>query len=116
MNTNKTEYYEIIAGPNRDALFDACKYAHTDTARIPILFEVPITSTLPSDNRNNTYIPMAISGISITSIEYEDNSGESFNLEGDCYADPDSTGESKPYRFQAYYNSKKRKGRITFKE
>lgn len=116
MNTNKTEYYDIVAGPNKDALFDACKYAHSKAAKIPIDFEVVLGYTLPPNEPGSAYIPMDITDISITCIEYEDNSGESFNLNGNCCADPDFTGGSKPYRFKAYYNSKKRKGRIAFEE
>lgn len=46
MNTNSsnetTSYqYLIFGGPNRDTLFDACKYAHDKDAVIPIFFALP---------------------------------------------------------------------------
>ena len=41
MNTNQKEkYYDIVNGPNKDALFDACKYACVKGANIPISFDV----------------------------------------------------------------------------
>ena len=36
MNTKKEKYYDIVAGPNKDALFDACKYAFSKTARLEV--------------------------------------------------------------------------------
>ena len=122
MDTKKTEtrekYYDIVAGPNKDALFDACKYACSKTAKLTVDFTVAIGYTTPKDNPGCAYIAMAISDIKITGIEHEDGSGESFNLRGYCKADLCSLGgdnvKYEQYRFKAYYNSRIREGCITF--
>lgn len=120
MNTKKTEekYYEIVAGPNKDALFDVCKYACNKAAKLTVDFAVAIGYTMPKNNPGCAYIPMAITDIIIYGIEHEDGSGESFNLHGYCKADLNSLGGNnvKPYRFKSYYNSKTRKGCIAFIE
>ncbi len=106
---NETEsFFDIVAGPNRDTLFDACKYANDKTIRIPIEFIV-----VPEH-----YSPIYISDIKIVSIEHEDGSGVSFNLRGYCKADLGSlVGNAETctsYKFKAYYNTKNRSGSITF--
>ena len=122
MDTKKTatenKRYDIVAGPNKDTLFDACKYAYSKTAKVAVDFAVAIGYTTLKSNPGCAYIPMAITEIRITGIELEDGSGESFNLHGYCKADLNSFGKSdtiyRPYRFKAYYNSKHRKGCIEF--
>ena len=124
MNTKKTEikekYYDIVSGPNKDALFDACKYACSKTAKLTVDFAVAIGYTMPKNDPGCAYIAMAITDIKIYGIEHEDGSGESFNLHGYCKADLNSLGGNnvtyKSYRFKAYYNSKNRKGCVTFIE
>ena len=124
MNTKKTEteekYYEIMDGPNKDMLFDACKYMYSRTAHLPVNFEVAIDYTMPGDHPYVCYAAMAIAHIRIVGIEYEDGSGENLILRGYCMADLNYYGGDKvtykSYRFKAYYNSKKREGRITFIE
>lgn len=124
MDTKKTEpkekYYDIMAGPNKDMLFDVCKYACSKTAKLTVDFAVAVGYTMPKGDPGCAYIPMAISDVKIYMIEHEDGSGESFNLRGFCKADLNSLWSDnvtyKPYRFKAYYNSKNRKGCITFIE
>ena len=124
MNTKKTEtkekYYDIVAGPNKDALFDSCKYACSKTANLTVDFTVAIGYTRPKSDPGCAYIAMAITDIVIFGIEHEDGSGESFILRGCCRADLNSYGGSnvtyEPYRFKAYYNSKRRNGWIVFIE
>ena len=124
MNTRKTEtrerYYDIVAGPSKDTLFDACKYAYNKNAKVTIDFSVAIGYTMPMDNPGCAYIRMAISDLRVVGIEHEDGSGESFNLHGYCRADLDSFGGGyvtyKPYRFKAYYDTKSRRGCISFEK
>ena len=121
MNTKKNENersFDIVAGPNRDMLFDACKYAYSKSVRIPVDFTVAIGYTMPKHHPGCAYVPMFVSDIKIIGIEHEDGSGESFNLRGYCKADADSTVGSaatcKLYNFKAYYNTKSRSGHIKF--
>lgn len=121
MNTKRNETvrnFDIVAGPNRDMLFDACKYAHDKMVRIPIDFIVAIGYTMPKHHPGCAYVPMYISDIKVVNIEHENGSGESFNLRGYCKADPDSAfGNAETctsYKFKAYYNTKNRSGCITF--
>ena len=121
MNTKRNEtesFFVIVGGPNRDMLFDACKYVHDKMVRIPIDFSVAIGYTMPKQHPGAAYVPMYISDIRIIDIAHEDGSGESFNLRGYCKADPDSIfGNAETctsYKFKAYYNTKNRSGSITF--
>ena len=112
MNTKqfevKSRSYDIVGGPNRDLLFDACKYAHSRGVDIPVVFSIINSSVLTS-----------IMNIRINGIEHEDGSGESFNLHGYCESDVNHRGGIpvfKSYGFKAWYNSKSRKGYITLTE
>lgn len=105
MDTKKNKVYSITAGPNKDSLFDACKYAFENGVKLPIKF----TATI--DNNINTSIAARI-----IMIEHEDGSGESFNLRGHCKADlrDFGLGITESCNFKAYYNSKHRNGWIKF--
>lgn len=119
MNTNTTErLYEIMNGPSRDTLFDACKYAYAKNGKVTIDFVVAVGYTMPEGHPGRAYIPMKLTDIVIAGIEHEDGSGESFNLHGYCRA---ALNISKPYtytycRFRGYYNAKTRIGTISFNE
>lgn len=122
MNTEKVKTeekrYSIETGPSRDTLFDACKYAHSETAKFTVDFGVALGYTMPQGNSGCAYIRMAIADVMIVGIEHESGSGESLNLFGYCKADLCPVGRSGPtyksYRFEAQYDSKRRKGSIAF--
>ena len=110
MNTNqkKEKYYDIVNGPNKDALFDACKYACIKNAFIPVTFDIAIGYTMPKSNPNCAYFPMDVKDFRVMGIENEDGSGESFNIHG--YAKKDGI----QVRFKGYYNTKQRNGVMHF--
>ena len=108
------ESYEIMSGPNRDLLFDACKYLFSKNAEVKITFDVAAGYTMPKSSPGCAYIPMPITDIRIIGIKHEDNSGESFMLYGDCKADLGRRALYKTYHFEAWYDTKNRKGVITF--
>ena len=122
MDTKKTEtrekYYEIVDGPNKDTLFEACKHAYNRTTKPTINFVVAVGYTTPKSDPGCAYVPMAITNTKIIGIEHEDESGKSFSLIGYCKADLYSIGTSnvtyKPYKFKAHYNTKSHNGSITF--
>lgn len=118
MDTKKV--YGIIAGPNKDILFDACKYAYSKNSTIKVDFTVVIGYTAPPSDPRSAYIPMKIGDFKIVGITHEDGSGESFLLQGYCKADLSSTGgvstSYSDYRFKAYYNAKSRRGHVKFVE
>ena len=121
MDINKeVRSYNIVNGPSKDALFDACKYAYHPTSNIVLDFGIAVGYTAPTANPKSVYIAMNIKDIHVTGIEHEDGSGESFNLWGHCQADlstyqPDGVKWSM-YRFRAFYSTRHREGRITFFE
>lgn len=123
MNTKKIEikerHYkicEIVNGPNKDTLFDACKYAYSKTT-IAIDFGVAAGYTMPRDHPGCAYVPMDMSDVVIRGIEHEDKSGEHFIIHGICKTTlPRSSDSAKFYKFNAYYDSKTRTGTITFFE
>lgn len=123
MNTKKAEpkekYFDIVAGPNKDILFDACKYSCSKVANVPVNFTVAFGYTTPPGHPRFAYVPMKITDIKILGIEHEDGSGESFNLHGHCKTNMRPSDGNTAYatrKFKAYYNSKKRTGSITFPE
>ena len=110
--------FNIEKGPNRDTLFDALKYAYSkDGARVPVSFEIASGYTMPPGEPGRAYLRMAAKNFRITGITHEDGSGASLILTGYCDADTRvsySQVEYKNRRFEAYYNTKRRTGRITF--
>ncbi len=111
-------FCDIVAGANGDALLDACKRAHENDAELPTNFNVTISYAEPNNSPGHAEIKVAISSIKIAKIKHENDSGESFNLQGYCKADLDSSANvaCELYGFEAYYNAKTRKGHITFIE
>lgn len=109
MNTNqKNEYFDIIGGPNKDILFDACKYAFVKGAVIPINFDIAANYTMSKGDPNCACLKMDATDFRIMGVDNEDGSGESFNIRG--YAKK----EGNQFRFRGYYNTKRRQGFITF--
>ena len=114
----KKKQFDIVDGPSKDALFDACKYAYSRNAKLEVKFTVAMAYTMSVDN-GGSYWPMKIENITICGISHEDGSGEKFILNGYCRADmrlcPGNVIYT-PYRFDAFYNAKTRKGFISFTE
>ncbi|MBR2543397.1 hypothetical protein IKF03_02275 [Candidatus Saccharibacteria bacterium] len=112
MNTNGRRY-EIVNGPNKDSILDSFKYAFTKNVDIPLTFEIVIRYLMPPSHPSaGTYMPGEIRNAKIHSVAHEDGSGESFNLSGCCESDDEIQGIWEPFRFQAYYHTKTRKGYI----
>lgn len=99
MSTKISSFYEILSGPNKDALFDACKYAYDKRVKISIPFR--LSEVCPTEIR-------------ITSIVHDDGSGDYFNLAGYCKVDINEFGVHCFCHFEAFYNTKNRKGRMRF--
>ncbi len=109
--------YDIVAGPNKDLLFDACKYAYDKSCKIDVQFSVASGyTTTPDNDPKCAYVLMDISDIMIAGIDHEDGSGDSFNIHGYCRISHKPTAGFLllPSKFVAYYNVKSRKGKITF--
>ncbi|MBR0372685.1 hypothetical protein IJH72_01960 [Candidatus Saccharibacteria bacterium] len=117
MNTNRTENkgesFEIVGGPNKDLLFDACKYAYSRTAKVPVEFSIVLGSTMPEGHSGGAYLLMPTADFRICGIQHEDGSGESFNLSGYCKAQTYWDKSLQNYRFKIYFNNRTRKGIIT---
>ena len=108
-----TKYYDIVNGPGRDTLFDACKYAYSKESDIKVELTVASGYTASKGSHQAAYKPMSVGDIIVSGIEHEDGSGRSFILHGYCSANVDSQ-IYKRHRFIAYYDTKKRKGKISF--
>lgn len=122
MNTSKsvtTNCYEIIDGPSKSALFNACMYVYNKDAKIAVNFTISQGYSNDTNDATRLYLPLPVTNINITGIEHEDGSGESFILKGYCNADSDyllrrdNTYRYRYSRFTAYYNTKSRKGTFT---
>ena len=110
--------YDILDGPSIEALFDACRYAYSKTI-IPIKFVVAIGYTCNPGEIGAARVVMGTRNFKIVGISHEDGSGSKFNLEGFGEAKIDEDGHAtnvfKNYHFVAFYNTKTRKGNISFK-
>lgn len=110
-------YYDILSGPGRDKLFDSVKYAYDDDSYIAVTFSIANGYSMPKGHPGCAYIPMVIDKVRITSLTHEDGSGYNFLITGFCQADLNIFGNDPiPYRFNAFFNAKARKGWITFTE
>jgi hypothetical protein len=109
---------DIMYGPNKDLLFDACKYARNLTVSIPANFSVALGYTMPPDRMGSAYIPARFKSLHIESIAHESQTGDVFCLTGLCEADLYSRNWDNPqykmYRFEAHYDTKSRKGTMQF--
>lgn len=108
--------FDIVDGPNRELLVDAFKYAYDENIRMPLRFSIVLSQH--RNENSNVYISAKTKAWRITSLQHEDGSGQSFNIEGFCkaYLLPayPTFGEIAylSYRFKAYYSTKTRRGQI----
>lgn len=114
----QTRTFEIIGGPSIERLFDSLRYAYDPDGQIYVDFVV-VKERLPIEDPDggpplNGIRPLKMSHVRIVALEHEDGSGCSFNLKG--YArGVNGMFTSMISPFTAYYNSKTRKGTITFR-
>ena len=117
------ETFDIVDGPNRDFLFDACKYVNKKN--VSLMVDLTIADGYKkSENGSKTYIPLKVDDIKVTGItrKEDENKAPIFNdeliLHGICRADLSGRGEGKEffkaYHFEACYNTKTRKGSVYF--
>lgn len=113
MSTKEMITLEITDGPSRDTIFDSMKYSYE--TRIPLEFKIIKEEPIPNHNNIFTSTPLATRDIEVHTIQHEDGTGFKFNLEG--YLDVKvSEGGYLPRKFKAFYDTKARKGTITFKK
>lgn len=115
MDTNKGKYYNIVRGPGRDTLFDACKYTYDRRSFVAVDFEVAL---VPPFRPGGAFVAMKIKNLHINGIEHDGNGGVAFMLKGTCKADLNPHTSTAPewcnYRFEAYYNTERKTGHIVF--
>ena len=118
MDTNKVSgrFFDIVGGPGKDALFDACKYADDKRASIKIYFSVLIGHTGLPDAYGSAYVLMDISDVIIRGIVHDDEVGEVFTVYGACRIGNGVTSSKDDYQFIAQYEPKIRRGEIRFIE
>ena len=104
----------IVNGPNRDRLIDAFKYAY-DEERLTPGFAIYVGKTVDMDGTERI-ITNKITDITISSLQHESGSGDTFNFDGWCSVALYFGGKEKKYTFSGYYNARTRKGVMNFKE
>ena len=106
----------IEKGPSKDRLFDAMKFTYDQDVDIPIQFYVVVGYSAPVDHPGCMVFYAGIKNLRITSLEYEDGSGDSFNIRGFCDTNADTRTNStyEHCKFKAYYNTVTRKGSMEF--
>ena len=139
MSTSKQKEwtFNIVDGPGRERVFDACEHAYDKGYKIEVEFKIVFDSTDGCDMTNAFTLYM--SDFKLNRIGHNDNSGYSFILGGWCKADlgfddnnprfyrmrtyyhensrlphPEIDDYLQPYSFEAHYNAKTRRGRISF--
>ena len=110
--SNNKETYEISTGPSRDAIIDHFKYLHDKDSNVKIEFFVIEGLSMPEGDPGCAAVGMDVDNWHIHTIQHEDGSGHSFNLEGWCC--PKIKGKRVYADFKAYYSARTRKGTITF--
>ncbi|MEO8691284.1 MAG: hypothetical protein ABI397_00700 [Candidatus Saccharimonas sp.] len=96
------EYVEIKDGPNREALFDALKYAYDKNNRHRVAFKGGYFSNGGSQVSTRASVEMIITG-----LKHDDGSGNSFTLEG--YA---TNWPQFPHIIKFYFNTGNRTGML----
>ena len=97
--TLKKRKYEITSGPTRALLCDKFKYAHDDSVKITVDFELAAGYTMPRNHPGCAYIPMDLHDVTIKRIEDAD---DNLILHGECKTI--LHGEPGVYSFVAEYN------------
>lgn len=124
--------FSVESGPNRNDLVNAFLYAYDPAANIPITFMVAKGYTMPIGDPGCAYEALEMRVKHITELQHEDGSGYSFNIKGSCSVALGATHFENRYdtkehmtvvsrrtdmvqaEFEAYYNARSRKGKITF--
>lgn len=142
MSTNAEKWtFNIIGGPSRDRIFDACKYAY-DNDRISIDFKIVVFETESGCDLFNPVL-LHMADVVIDSIEHKNRSKSDFILGGKCKADlgfdlngknpdayyirtslnnygriphPEIRDYWREYEFEIKYDTNSRRGKITFSE
>lgn len=109
-----TKVYQVINGPSRDRLVEAFKYAYDEKTEVPVDFGVVFRQV-----SERSFVLLKTKDFRILSLQHEDGSGQSFNIEGYCqvsFLDPTKYAHLvlASRRFKAYYNTATRKGTIKF--
>ncbi len=100
--------FHITGGPSRGRLFDHVKYLYEDEEGAPTV-SIHFSTWARPDGTGAKIV-----GVRIHSIRHKDNTGYNFTLEGTCLVETFSKTEDvfSQHKFLAFYNSKKRKGKI----
>lgn len=106
--------YEIANGPSTDRLFDALRYAY-DKKGANVAIDFDVSEGLTSrDKEVAAYLKMDAKNWRVTSISYEDGSGNNFNIAGYVTV-KNEIGNDCTVSYVAYYNTNSRTGHIKFK-
>lgn len=114
--------FNIIAGPNIDVLFDACKYVQSDDIRKAAAhFEIIRSRMVDKPGINLDLAKVPVRGWRIFAIQHVAGSPHLLNLTGECEVelnfDDGRTKENYVYQlksFQAQYNLEQHTGIIVF--
>lgn len=114
--------FNIIAGPNIDVLFDACKYVQSDDIRKAAAhFEIIRSRMVDKPGINLELAKVPVRGWRIFAIQHVAGSPHLLNLTGECEVelnfDDGRTKENYVYQlksFQAQYNLEQHTGIIVF--
>jgi hypothetical protein len=129
MDTNM-HAFNIENGPSLDRLLDLFKYSYDEAAVIPANFVIAESYTCPLGDPGCAFTILETKDIHIRAISHESGNDYSYELSGWCYV---ALGERKhaskiengiyvhstwrelvSANFSAHYNTRTRKGTITF--
>ena len=129
MDTNMFTH-NIENGPSLDRLLDLFKYSYVKNAFIPANFVIAEGYTCPPGEPGCAFVPLETSDFHINSIAHESGADTNYELSGWCQVALGKTRRSikkedgvnvcSTWRecisanFSAYYNTRTRKGSITF--
>ena len=112
--------YDIVEGPNCEALFEACRWALESEMKKEVVFRVQLERAVSYDATKNQVDDMPIGDWRGLGINHVADSKDVLLIEGDCMADLRFIAHQDPVyrrqRFRAQYDTKLFRGMIAFFE
>lgn len=102
--------FKITEGPSFDRLLDAFRYLCDGDADVAVRFDVSYTAPAPG----TASLIRPTRNYAVESLAHINDSEHNLILTGTCESAQSLKDRYEPYYFEAYYNSRTRKGRIRF--
>ena len=110
MDTRKRTF-AIENGPSSDRLFDAVKYAYDEEAKVKVSFGISGSNYICTDDAKSAIKPTIFWNFKLIGICHESGNNCTYLLKGYAVIQEDKHRNDVP--FEAFYDSRLRKGSLT---